>query len=71
VPEPGRWRGRITPRQNAVLIALMVVGVPLVTYAVLTLESRVARFAVFTAWLVLFTVTAVVFRLRFERMNRR
>ena len=71
MPEPGRWRGRITPRQNAILIALMVVGVPLVTIAFLSLDDATARMAVFIAWVVLFGVVAGIFRLRFERMNRK
>ena len=71
VPEPGRLRGRIAPKQNAILIALAVVGVPVVTIAVLSLDKALARVAVFTGWIVLFGVVAGIFRLRFERMNRR
>jgi hypothetical protein len=54
-----------------VLIALLVIGTPLVTFALLTLESSAARLAVLTGWLVLFGAVALVFRLRFERMNRK
>jgi len=64
-------RGRIAPKQNAILIALAVVGVPVVTIAVLSLDKALARVAVFTGWIVLFGVVAGIFRLRFERMNRR
>jgi hypothetical protein len=71
VPEPGRWRGRVTPKQNAFLIALLVLEAPLVTFAVLSLDGALARMAVFASGILLFGVVAGVFRLRFERMNRK
>ncbi len=70
MPEPGRWRGRITPRQNAILIGVIVVCVPLFTVAQFVIDDATGRLAVIAAYIVLIAVVAGVFRLRFERMNR-
>ena len=71
MPEPGRWRGRVTPRDNAILIALIVICVPLVTYAVLTLEDTTTPLVIVTAYIALIAIVAVAARLRFERLNRK
>ena len=61
----------MTPRQNAVLIALIAICAPLVTVALLSIDDLTLRIVIFSAYVALIAVVAGVFRLRFERMSRK
>lgn len=68
--EPGRWRGRVTPLQNAILWVLIALSVPLML-VLLRVDDAGIRMVGLGAYLVLFAVVAGLFRLRFERRRRR
>ena len=64
--EPGRWRGRVTRRQNAVLVVLVALSVPLVI-GLFRVDSGGTRQVILAAYFIVFLMVAIAFRLSFER----
>ena len=62
-------RGRVTPRQNAVLIALCLLGAPLVL-VLLQLDNARSRQLILFGYFVVVAVVGALFRLRSERTGR-